>query len=74
MEMKRQKIYNASQKKESSLLHSTVLTGFSKPKFVELKSYDFQEKPFKLEAGSHGIQDFVRFFSNISIFECKLRV
>ena len=35
------------KKKESSSVHSTVLTGFSKPSFV-LKSYDFQENSSKI--------------------------
>ena len=40
-------LYNAFQKKESSSLHSTVLTRFSKPSFV-LKYYDFQVNSFKI--------------------------
>ena len=38
------KAYNASQKKESSSLHSTVLTGILKPQFY----YNLQEKPYKI--------------------------
>ena len=59
-------MYNASKKKESSSLHSTELTGFSKPYFT-LKSWDFQKKILQ----NHVVHDFTHF---LTPFESKLTI